>query len=59
MIDSRKEEAAADQTKKAYCDEEKAKTKEKVDDLTSTKEKLSAKAEERSPDGLSKIHLME
>lgn len=48
MIDSRKEEAAADQTKKAYCDEEKAKTKEKVDDLTSTKEKLSAKVDKKS-----------
>jgi len=48
MIDSRKEEAAADQTKKAYCDEEKAKTKDKVDDLTSTKEKLSAKVDKKS-----------
>jgi len=48
MIDSRKEEAAAEDTKKAYCDEEKAKTKEKVDDLTGTKEKLSAKVDKKS-----------
>ncbi|CAE7226548.1 unnamed protein product, partial [Symbiodinium pilosum] len=48
MIDNRKEEAAADETKKAYCDEEKAKTKEKVDDLTSTQDKLSAKVDKKT-----------
>eukprot|EP00439_Symbiodinium_sp_Y106_P020824 s480_g2.t1 len=44
MIDSRKEEAAADQTKKAYCDEEKAKTKDKVDKKSSESETLKSEA---------------
>ncbi|CAJ1450447.1 unnamed protein product, partial [Effrenium voratum] len=43
MITSRKEEAAADETKKAYCEEEQTKTKAKVEELSSQKDKLSAK----------------
>lgn len=55
MIKTRKEEAradlvwigrkaAADATKKAYCEEEQGKTKAKLEELAGTKEKLSARA---------------
>eukprot|EP00437_Effrenium_voratum_P069658 CAMPEP_0181486298 /NCGR_PEP_ID=MMETSP1110-20121109/47062_1 /TAXON_ID=174948 /ORGANISM="Symbiodinium sp., Strain CCMP421" /LENGTH=667 /DNA_ID=CAMNT_0023612431 /DNA_START=56 /DNA_END=2055 /DNA_ORIENTATION=+ len=48
MITSRKEEAAADETKKAYCEEEQTKTKAKVEELSSQKDKLSAKTDKKS-----------
>lgn len=43
MIASKKKEAASEQTKKAYCDEEQSKTKAKLEELTSKKDSLSAK----------------
>mmetsp|Transcript_3979 Transcript_3979/g.6567 ORF Transcript_3979/g.6567 Transcript_3979/m.6567 type:complete len:669 (+) Transcript_3979:60-2066(+) len=48
MITSRKEEAAADATKKAYCDEEQTKTKAKLEELTGTKESLSVKVDKKT-----------
>lgn len=48
MITSRKEEAAADATKKAYCDEEQTKTNAKLEELTGTKESLSVKVDKKS-----------
>mmetsp|Transcript_32318 Transcript_32318/g.58656 ORF Transcript_32318/g.58656 Transcript_32318/m.58656 type:complete len:651 (-) Transcript_32318:85-2037(-) len=47
MITSRKETAAAEETKKAYCEEEKSKTNEKVSELTSAKDMLSAKKDKK------------
>ena len=48
MITSRKEEAAADETKKAYCDEEQTKTNAKLEELTGAKESLSVKVDKKS-----------
>eukprot|EP00933_Yihiella_yeosuensis_P035539 TRINITY_DN290_c0_g2_i1.p1 TRINITY_DN290_c0_g2~~TRINITY_DN290_c0_g2_i1.p1 ORF type:complete len:692 (+),score=277.94 TRINITY_DN290_c0_g2_i1:102-2177(+) len=48
MVKDKKEQAAADATKKAYCDTEKAKTKEKLDELTSNHEKLSANIDKKT-----------
>eukprot|EP00440_Ansanella_granifera_P024695 gb/GFBE01026818.1/.p1 GENE.gb/GFBE01026818.1/~~gb/GFBE01026818.1/.p1 ORF type:complete len:696 (+),score=279.25 gb/GFBE01026818.1/:1-2088(+) len=47
MIVSRQKEAAAESTKKAYCDEEQTKTKGKVEDLSGKKEALSAKVDKK------------
>ena len=47
MIASKKKEAASEQTKKAYCDEEQSKTKAKLDELTSTKDSLGAKVDKK------------
>lgn len=48
MITTRKEEAAADETKKAYCDKEQSETKAKLEDLSSKKETLSVKVDKKS-----------
>ncbi|CAJ1354941.1 unnamed protein product [Effrenium voratum] len=48
MIASRKQEAASEQTKKAYCEEEKGKTKTKLDELSSKEESLGAKVDQKT-----------
>eukprot|EP00438_Fugacium_kawagutii_P033898 Skav220987 [mRNA] locus=scaffold1541:179018:194613:+ [translate_table: standard] len=48
MIASKKKEAASEQTKKAYCDEEQSKTKAKLEELTSKKDSLSAKVDKKT-----------
>jgi len=47
MIEKRKEQALKEETKKAYCEEETAKTKEKVADLTDSKDTFVAKVEKK------------
>ena len=48
MIASKKKEAAAEQTKKAYCEEEQGKTKAKLDELSSKKDSLGAKLDKKT-----------
>jgi len=48
MIASKQKQAASEQTKKAYCDEEQSKTKAKLEELTSKKDSLGAKVDKKS-----------
>lgn len=48
MIASKKKEAASEQTKKAYCDEEQSKTKAKLEELSSKKDTLGAKVDKKT-----------
>ena len=48
MIEAKKKEAAAEQTKKAYCEEEQSKTKAKLDELSSKKDSLGAKVDKKT-----------
>eukprot|EP00933_Yihiella_yeosuensis_P042498 TRINITY_DN370_c0_g2_i1.p1 TRINITY_DN370_c0_g2~~TRINITY_DN370_c0_g2_i1.p1 ORF type:complete len:688 (+),score=251.63 TRINITY_DN370_c0_g2_i1:63-2126(+) len=47
MISDKKAQAQKDSTKKAYCETEKAKTKEKLDDLATSNDKLGAKIDKK------------
>mmetsp|Transcript_86598 Transcript_86598/g.155972 ORF Transcript_86598/g.155972 Transcript_86598/m.155972 type:complete len:130 (-) Transcript_86598:208-597(-) len=47
MVDRKNEEAAAENTQQAYCQEENQKTNEKMDELSSAKEGLSAKIDKK------------
>jgi len=53
MIEKRKEQALKEETKKAYCEEETAKTKEKVEDLADAKDTLVAKVEKKESEATS------
>lgn len=48
MIASKKKEAASEQTKKAYCDDEQSKTKAKLEELSSKKDTLGAKVDKKT-----------
>eukprot|EP00933_Yihiella_yeosuensis_P016769 TRINITY_DN141_c1_g1_i7.p1 TRINITY_DN141_c1_g1~~TRINITY_DN141_c1_g1_i7.p1 ORF type:complete len:685 (+),score=290.22 TRINITY_DN141_c1_g1_i7:89-2143(+) len=47
MIADKKAQAQKDSTKKAYCETEKAKTKEKLDELQTSNDKLGAKIDKK------------
>jgi len=53
MIEKREQQALKEETKKAYCQEETAKTKEKVADLTDSKDTLVAKVEKKESEATS------
>jgi len=53
MIEKRKEQALKEETKKAYCEEETTKTKEKVADLTDSKDTFVAKIEKKESEATS------